>query len=214
MLATPNPTPCPAPQDAKVLVWEASTGDIVSRFSGARAVIRDVSWHPTMPLLATSSWDGGLRLFGPNLSLSKQQDGEPAADIRKVDAVFEGAASDEADEVAAMFGGTEDEDEDEDGDWGDGQEDSSEESSSDGEEDDGDADGDAEEEDGSAGAAASPGPAAGTEGPPANAAGGAGDGGSDGGSDDDDSAGGRRRARPPSDSDQPSAQRAKRGDDA
>merc|ERR1719498_331707 len=41
--------------DGRVSIWDALTGEIVSRFEGATHVIRDVSWHPDKPMLVTAS---------------------------------------------------------------------------------------------------------------------------------------------------------------
>ncbi|KAA0171046.1 hypothetical protein FNF28_01051 [Cafeteria roenbergensis] len=49
--------------DGRVSIWDALTGEIVSRFEGATHVIRDVSWHPDKPMLVTASWDGSVRVF-------------------------------------------------------------------------------------------------------------------------------------------------------
>jgi len=50
--------------DGVVYVFEALTGALVRQLRHHRAAVRDVSWHPTQPLLAAASWDGELSLFG------------------------------------------------------------------------------------------------------------------------------------------------------
>ena len=49
--------------DGKVHVWDAMTGEVACRLSSGSSTVRDVSWHPTRPLLVTAAFDGCVRLF-------------------------------------------------------------------------------------------------------------------------------------------------------
>nr|PNR62558.1 hypothetical protein PHYPA_000982 [Physcomitrium patens] len=46
--------------DGCVYIYELATGKQVSRLSYHRGTVRDCSWHPTEPMLVSSSWDGNL----------------------------------------------------------------------------------------------------------------------------------------------------------
>mmetsp|Transcript_941 Transcript_941/g.2667 ORF Transcript_941/g.2667 Transcript_941/m.2667 type:complete len:588 (-) Transcript_941:66-1829(-) len=61
-----------ASRDGAVYIYDVLTGELVSRLAHHRAPIRDVSWHPTLPILCSSSWDGSLAVVqyapgGPRL---------------------------------------------------------------------------------------------------------------------------------------------------
>ncbi|GAQ89588.1 WD-40 repeat protein [Klebsormidium nitens] len=43
--------------DGTVYIYDVVSGETVRKLSGHFATVRDVAWHPTLPLLATSSWD-------------------------------------------------------------------------------------------------------------------------------------------------------------
>jgi len=40
-----------------VYVYDMITGEVVSKLNGHNATVRDLHWHPTKPLIVTSSWD-------------------------------------------------------------------------------------------------------------------------------------------------------------
>ncbi|XP_077502674.1 DDB1- and CUL4-associated factor 11 isoform X3 [Amblyomma americanum] len=44
----------------RVVVYNLLTGKIETVLSGHRACVRDVSWHPYLPMLVSSSWDGSV----------------------------------------------------------------------------------------------------------------------------------------------------------
>eukprot|EP00993_Chasmostoma_nieuportense_P006937 NODE_760_length_1890_cov_25.587067_g707_i0.p1 GENE.NODE_760_length_1890_cov_25.587067_g707_i0~~NODE_760_length_1890_cov_25.587067_g707_i0.p1 ORF type:complete len:580 (-),score=147.56 NODE_760_length_1890_cov_25.587067_g707_i0:116-1855(-) len=44
--------------DGCVYVYNLLTGDLVTRLTHHNMVVRDVAWHPTLPYLITTSWDG------------------------------------------------------------------------------------------------------------------------------------------------------------
>ncbi|KAL3693175.1 hypothetical protein R1sor_006826 [Riccia sorocarpa] len=46
--------------DGMVYIFDVVTGKLVSRLRSHRGPVRDVSWHPTQPMLVTSSWDGQI----------------------------------------------------------------------------------------------------------------------------------------------------------
>lgn len=46
--------------DGCVYIYDLVTGKQVSRLSYHRGTVRDCSWHPTEPMLVSSSWDGNL----------------------------------------------------------------------------------------------------------------------------------------------------------
>jgi WD40 repeat protein len=41
--------------DGTVYIYDVVTGETVRKLSGHAATVRDVSWHPTLPVIATSS---------------------------------------------------------------------------------------------------------------------------------------------------------------
>ena len=60
-------------RDGDVVVWDAATGEVAARLGGEDGslpscghsdTVRDCSWHPTEPQMATVSWDGSVRLWG------------------------------------------------------------------------------------------------------------------------------------------------------
>ncbi len=61
-------------------VYDVITGDIVSKLSGGHsATIRDVSWHPYLPQMCSSSWDGSHVLWGVGASETDMD--EPDSDV-------------------------------------------------------------------------------------------------------------------------------------
>ena len=52
--------------DGSVYIYDAVTAKLKTRLSGHNAVVRDVSWHPTLPLLACASWDSTASLWSWN----------------------------------------------------------------------------------------------------------------------------------------------------
>jgi WD repeat-containing protein 23 len=46
--------------DCCVYIFDLATGRQVSRLAYHRGTVRDCSWHPTEPMLVSSSWDGNL----------------------------------------------------------------------------------------------------------------------------------------------------------
>eukprot|EP00798_Chlamydomonas_sp_ICE-L_P015435 gene15435-21521_t len=50
--------------DGGVNVWDIVTGEQVDRFKYHCGLVRDCSWHPTDPMLATVSWDGAVVEWG------------------------------------------------------------------------------------------------------------------------------------------------------
>jgi len=47
--------------EGTVYIYDVVSGKIVSTLSGHRGTVRDMSWHPTLPLLVSASWDGTIR---------------------------------------------------------------------------------------------------------------------------------------------------------
>eukprot|EP00164_Ancoracysta_twista_P001597 GFYU01002095.1.p1 GENE.GFYU01002095.1~~GFYU01002095.1.p1 ORF type:complete len:530 (-),score=78.93 GFYU01002095.1:219-1808(-) len=43
--------------DGKVVMFDSLTGEITNVLRGHRGCVRDVSWHPTKPILCAASWD-------------------------------------------------------------------------------------------------------------------------------------------------------------
>jgi DDB1- and CUL4-associated factor 11 len=44
--------------DGRALVYDMATGRMVRALDQHSDIVRDVAWHPTAPLIVTSSWDG------------------------------------------------------------------------------------------------------------------------------------------------------------
>jgi len=40
-----------------VTIYDVITGGVVSELSGHRGTVRDLHWHPNLPVIMTSSWD-------------------------------------------------------------------------------------------------------------------------------------------------------------
>ena len=51
--------------DGVVRIYDVLSGETVRTLNGHRAAVRDVSWHPEIPSLASVSWDGSIRVAGP-----------------------------------------------------------------------------------------------------------------------------------------------------
>jgi len=67
--------------DGNLYIFDVLTGEIVQQLSGHKATIRDATWHPYEPLLATTSWDGSVRLW------TYEKDGVPQAAKRRKEQV-------------------------------------------------------------------------------------------------------------------------------
>jgi len=50
--------------DGALVVYDTVTGKAAAQLKGHRGVVRDASWHPTLPVAASASWDGTLLLWG------------------------------------------------------------------------------------------------------------------------------------------------------
>ena len=70
-------------QDGCVYVYDVVSGAMVRRLEGHTAAVRDVSWHPTQPLLASSSWDGTFILWKPHGASPGRRDSD--GDLEDVD---------------------------------------------------------------------------------------------------------------------------------
>ncbi|KAL9235823.1 hypothetical protein vseg_010557 [Gypsophila vaccaria] len=46
--------------DGSVYIYDLINGDIVAKLDHHMSTVRDCSWHPTYPMLVSSSWDGDL----------------------------------------------------------------------------------------------------------------------------------------------------------
>jgi len=51
--------------DATVYIYDVLTGQIVRRLEGHKNLVRDVSWHPYLPEIVSTSWDGTVVRFRP-----------------------------------------------------------------------------------------------------------------------------------------------------
>jgi len=50
--------------DGNVYIYDVLTGEIVSQLTGHRGIVRDVSWHPHLPVIASTSWDATVKEWG------------------------------------------------------------------------------------------------------------------------------------------------------
>jgi WD repeat-containing protein 23 len=57
------------------------TGRVVERLRYHSEIVRDLSWHPTLPLLVTTSFDGTLIQWEPE-ALHLGEDGRPCQPSR------------------------------------------------------------------------------------------------------------------------------------
>jgi WD repeat-containing protein 23 len=46
--------------DGSIYVYDLLTGEIVRKLTGHGGVVRDVSWHPYLPMMLSSSWDNSV----------------------------------------------------------------------------------------------------------------------------------------------------------
>jgi DDB1- and CUL4-associated factor 11 len=67
-------------QDGSVYVYDVLTGVIVNKLTGHEATVRDVSWHPSIPVVASSSWDGSIMLWKPNTAVCDSGKGSSSDD--------------------------------------------------------------------------------------------------------------------------------------
>lgn len=49
--------------DGNIYIYDVISGDLVSVLSGHKRTVRDMHWHPYMPVMASSSWDGQVKLW-------------------------------------------------------------------------------------------------------------------------------------------------------
>lgn len=49
--------------ESRVFIWDLLTGERIRVLRGHFGPVRDVSWHPYLPLIASSSWDTTVRLW-------------------------------------------------------------------------------------------------------------------------------------------------------
>ena len=60
----------------RVVIWDALTGEIVSRLFNHRQCVRDVSWHPFENKIVSTSWDGTLCLWDYARDEEEEEDEE------------------------------------------------------------------------------------------------------------------------------------------
>jgi len=59
--------------DGNIYIYDVLTGALVDKLTGHRATVRDVSWHPTEPVLISASWDGTCRIWRADPDSLKQK---------------------------------------------------------------------------------------------------------------------------------------------
>ncbi|KAL1432564.1 hypothetical protein MTO96_013312 [Rhipicephalus appendiculatus] len=57
----------------RVVVYDLLTGKVATVLSGHRGCVRDVSWHPYLPVLVSSSWDGSVCKWAYSSEPEKQE---------------------------------------------------------------------------------------------------------------------------------------------
>jgi WD40 repeat protein len=55
--------------DGTVYIYDVVTGETVRKLNGHAATVRDVSWHPTLPIIASSSVSHLNLLQDPNVDI-------------------------------------------------------------------------------------------------------------------------------------------------
>lgn len=68
----------------RVVIWDALTGEIVSRLFNHRQCVRDVSWHPFENKIVSTSWDGTLCLW--DYARDEEEEDEEAEREEEMDA--------------------------------------------------------------------------------------------------------------------------------
>jgi len=51
--------------DGSTFIWDVESGNRVAILPGHRELVRECSWHPFLPQLVTSSWDGTVAVWEP-----------------------------------------------------------------------------------------------------------------------------------------------------
>ena len=67
-----------------MVIWDALTGEIVSRLFNHRQCVRDVSWHPFENKIVSTSWDGTLCLW--DYARDEEEEDEEAEREEEMDA--------------------------------------------------------------------------------------------------------------------------------
>ena len=78
--------------DSRVVVYDVLTGAVVSSMKGHRGPVRDVSWHPSAPVIASTGFEGAIRTW----SYSGSNGAADAAEARRTaitEAAFEKRAA-------------------------------------------------------------------------------------------------------------------------
>ncbi len=66
--------------DSRVVVYDILTGAVVSSLKGHRGPVRDVSWHPHAPVIASTGFEGAIRTW----SYSRSNGASDAAEARRI----------------------------------------------------------------------------------------------------------------------------------
>lgn len=93
-----------------MFIWDLLTGERVRVLRGHYGPVRDVSWHPYLPIIASSSWDCTVKLWDFKPGAPEQGESEAAESVDE--AVDHDDDDDDQEEE-----GHDEEDEDEDADF-------------------------------------------------------------------------------------------------
>jgi len=55
--------------DGSIYIYDILTGKVVKRLDGHHATVRDVSWHPFLPIIMSTSWDGTVQRWDYDFDL-------------------------------------------------------------------------------------------------------------------------------------------------
>jgi len=67
--------------DGSVYIYDILTGELVNKLVGHGGVVRDVSWHPYLPMLLSSSWDCSVNHW--TYRRSEDDDDKPKRNVRQ-----------------------------------------------------------------------------------------------------------------------------------
>lgn len=87
-------------QDGSVYVYDLLTGALVHKLVGHSSVVRDVTWHPYLPMLLSSSWDCTINHWTYRRSYSNEE--RPTRRASQNRHFHEMSSDDDDDEMDAM----------------------------------------------------------------------------------------------------------------
>ncbi|PRP80921.1 WD repeat domain 23 [Planoprotostelium fungivorum] len=60
--------------NGNIYIWDVLTGEVVKKLEAHEATIRDLSWHPTEPVIMSTSWDATVKKWTVNPEGKEQEE--------------------------------------------------------------------------------------------------------------------------------------------